>query len=70
MLFKILIFIVVLFIIYIIFFKNRVKSDKNSSNKNIENFVQCTKCDTFIEIKSAIISNGKYLCKECLEEKK
>ena len=63
MLFKILIFSVIILAIYIVFFKNKVK--KNVS-KNIENFVECKKCD----IKDAIISSSGYICSECVKDKK
>jgi hypothetical protein len=67
MLFKILIFSVIILAIYIVFFKNKVK--KNVS-KNIENFVECKKCETFVDIKDAIISSSGYICSECVKDKK
>ena len=74
MLFKILAFLAVLIAIYMIFFKTRVKRGvKGGARKDeseAENFVECAKCGTFIEAKQSVLSSGKYVCKECMKEKK
>lgn len=71
MLFKILAFLAVLILIYIVFFKNGRKiRTKNENVKEIENFVECDKCGTFVEVKEAILSNAKYICKDCVKERK
>ena len=73
MLFKILVFLAVLIAIYLIFFKTRVKRGvKGAKNKDedAQNFVECAKCGTFVEAKQSVLSGGKYVCKECIKEKK
>ncbi|WP_170018638.1 PP0621 family protein [Campylobacter sp. RM16190] len=67
---KILVFIVVLIVIYIFFFKSRKKHTKSKDVKEIENFVECSKCGTFVEVKEAILSSTKYVCKDCVRNPK
>ncbi|MDO5045469.1 PP0621 family protein [Campylobacter sp.] len=62
---KILALAVVLLLVYIVFFKNRKK--EASETKETQNFVQCSKCDTFVEVKDAVLSSGKYICKDCIK---
>lgn len=62
---KILALAVVLLLVYIVFFKNRKKDA--SDTKEIENFVECKECGTFVEVKEAVLSSGKYICKDCIE---
>ncbi|MSN96365.1 hypothetical protein F1B92_04050 [Campylobacter sp. FMV-PI01] len=60
---KILILILICaFCYFLILPKFRTKKD----NK-IQNFVECDKCNTFVDIKEAIIKNQKYICKDCLK---
>ncbi len=72
MIFKILAVLVVLFLVYIVFFKkNREESIKNKDNNEAEQItdtmVECPKCGTYVSKDEAILSNGKYYCsKECL----
>lgn len=74
MILKFIAFVVVLFLIYIVFFKkNReigTKSDKKSDKKQdtIEDImVECPTCSTYVSKDEAILSNGKFYCsKECL----
>jgi len=73
MLFKILAFFAVLIAIYMIFFKTRIKRGVKGAKKEDEdaqNFVECKKCGTFVEAKQSVLSGGKYVCKECIKEKK
>jgi uncharacterized protein len=72
---KILAFVAVLFLIYIIFFKkNRNINMKNNTKKDttdqIEDImVECPTCGTFVSKDDAILSNGKYYCSsECLRK--
>ncbi|MBR8462612.1 hypothetical protein KDD93_08455 [Campylobacter sp. faydin G-24] len=60
---KILVATIVLFIIYIVFFKAKKQVDER-----VENFVECGKCGTFVDIKESILRNGKYICKDCEKE--
>lgn len=77
MIFKILTIIVVLFLVYIVFFKknredviskNAKKAAKKASEKNEDILEECPKCSTFIAKDEAILHNGKYFCSnECLK---
>ncbi len=72
MIFKILAVAVVLFLVYILFFKkNREVSVKKDDKDMIEDImVECPKCGTFVSKKEGILSNGQYYCsKECLSGK-
>ena len=70
MIFKILAFLVVIFLVYILFFKkNREANIKDKKNEEIaDTMVECPKCKTYVAKDDAILSNGKYFCsKECLK---
>ncbi|MCI6989236.1 MAG: hypothetical protein MR902_06705 [Campylobacter sp.] len=40
-------------------------SKKKASDKTTQNFVECSVCGTFVDIKEMTIRDGKYICKEC-----
>lgn len=70
MLLKIALFVAVLFLIYIFFFKNSKKGEMNKkSSKKVlegETMVECKACSTFISHNEAIIKDGQFFCsKEC-----
>lgn len=70
MLLKIALFAVIIFLIYIFFFKNNRKEEikKNASKRVLEGetMVECQACSTFISHKEAIIKDGLFFCsKEC-----
>ena len=70
MIFKLLVFAVVVFIVYTLFFKTsrgKVEQPKKKNRKNDgETMVECTKCSVFVSEKEAIIKDGKFYCsKEC-----
>ncbi|MBP1681532.1 MAG: hypothetical protein H6Q35_1871 [Proteobacteria bacterium] len=70
MLLKIALFAVIIFLIYIFFFKNSRKEEikKNASKRVLEGetMVECQACSTFISHKEAIIKDGLFFCsKEC-----
>ncbi len=71
MLLKILGFVVVIFLIYIFFFKNKRKEEiakKNAERKKLEGdtMVECQQCATFVSHNEAIIKDGCFFCsKEC-----
>jgi len=72
MLIKLLIFIAIVFLIYIFFFKTQRKEEiskqKSHSKKVIEGdtMVECHACSTFVSHDEAIIKDGHYFCsKEC-----
>jgi uncharacterized protein len=71
MLLKILGFAVVVFLIYIFFFKNKRKDEiekSKESHKKLEGdtMVECKQCTTFVSHDEAIIKDGCFFCsKEC-----
>ena len=72
MLLKIVAVIVIIFLIYILFFKkNREKELFAKKNERItDEMMECPTCKTYVSQKEALLSNGKFYCsKECLENK-
>lgn len=72
MILKFLAVAVVLFIVYIIFFKkNREKNIvKKKDIKYEDDMLECPTCQTYISTKESILSNGKFYCsKDCLNKK-
>ncbi len=72
MLLKVIAVVLVGFIIYLIFFKNRRVDGVKKNNKLIsEEMVECPSCKTFVSQSEAIVSSGKFYCsKDCLNNKK
>lgn len=72
MLLKVIAVILVGFIIYLLFFKNRRVDGVKKNDKFIsDEMVECPTCSTFVSQKEAIVSNGKFYCsKDCLNNKK
>jgi len=70
MVIKVLILGIVLFLVYLVFFKkNREKNirDQKKNEEITDTMVECPKCGTYTSKDDAILSNGKYFCsKECL----
>ena len=79
MIFKILAVAVVLFLVYIVFFKknrekdNEIINERKRAKKDQEiqdEMVECPTCKTYISKDEAILSNAKFYCsKECLNNK-
>lgn len=76
MVIKILVFLVVLFLVYIVFFKKNREADIKNNRKDSNNdtqiisdtMVECPTCKVFVSKNEAILSNGKYFCSsECLK---
>ena len=73
MIFKLLIFAVIIFIVYTLFFKNsrgnvqdKTKTRKRDNKNDSDTMVECAKCSVFVSEKDAIIKDGKFYCsKEC-----
>lgn len=67
---KVLILGIVLFGVYLIFFKKNREKDIKAQKRNEEitdTMVECPKCGTYSSKDDSILSNGKYFCsKECL----
>ena len=69
MVFKFLAFAVVIFFIYIVFFKNnRQKDIKDKKYDGItDTMVECPTCKIYVSKDDTILSSGKYFCsKECI----
>ena len=71
MVFKILTLMLVIFLVYIVFFKKNRELNKKDREKKYDEItdtlVECPKCGTYVSKDDAILSNGKYYCsKECL----
>jgi uncharacterized protein len=63
---------VVLFLVYIVFFKKNREKDivKKKEVKIEDEMVECPTCGTYISTKESILSNGKHYCsKDCLLNK-
>jgi uncharacterized protein len=72
MILKTLAIAVVLFIVYIVFFKRNRERDivKKKDIKYEDEMVECPTCQTYISTKESVLSNGKYYCsKDCLNKK-
>ena len=71
MIFKLLVFAIVVFIVYTLFFKTGAveqSKKKRREDKKIDSdtMVECVKCSVFVSEKEAIIKDGKFFCsREC-----
>lgn len=72
MLVKGLILAVVLYVIYLAFFKKQTikeekeQKSKKQNDKNSDVMLECAECSTFVSEKEAIIKDGKFYCsKQC-----
>jgi len=67
---KILLLALVLFVVYIVFFKKSREKDikKKKYDEITDTMEECPKCGTYVSKDDAILRNGKYFCsKECLQ---
>jgi uncharacterized protein len=72
MIIKVVFLGVILFVVYLAFFKkNRETNIKNNKKKHdeiIDTMVECLTCSTYVLKDDSILNNGKYFCsKECLK---
>ncbi len=70
MIFKVIAFLAVIFLVYLVFFKKiRETKIKDKRNEEItDTMIECPTCKTYISKDDAILSNGKYFCsKECIK---
>ena len=65
---KILMIILIFAFIYLFIVPSFRKSAKKHENKEVQNFVECDKCKTYIDIKDSVLSSGKHVCKECIRK--
>lgn len=69
MLGKIILLILVLFVIYILFFKKSRNVNKKDDKQISDEMVECPSCGVFTSQKEMILSNGRFFCsKECLNK--
>ncbi|PZP12688.1 MAG: hypothetical protein DI602_08435 [Aliarcobacter butzleri] len=70
MILKVLGLVIVGFVIYFIFFKKSRQNDIAKKDKMItDDMIECESCKTYVSLKEAILSNGKYYCsKDCLNK--
>ncbi|WP_419769817.1 MAG: PP0621 family protein [Candidatus Marinarcus sp.] len=71
MIFKIAAVLIILFLIYLLFFKKsreiQVNQNRKVKQKEEDIMYECPTCKTFVSKDEAILSSGKYYCsKECL----
>ncbi|VAY86475.1 hypothetical protein MNB_ARC-1_156 [hydrothermal vent metagenome] len=69
MIFKLIAFLIVIFMIYIVFFKkSREENIKEKKyDKITDTMVECPSCKTYVSKNDAILSSGKYFCNsECV----
>ena len=66
----------VIYIVYIMFFKQKsvsgtTKESKKEQKPQANEMVECENCGVYVEISESILSNGKYYCSnECIIEAK
>jgi uncharacterized protein len=69
---KWLLVIGVVWAVYYFFIKQKpqttTQNKTQNKNSDVEDMVECAKCGVYVEIKEAILSNGKYYCSDkCLK---
>ena len=74
MIMKLLVLGLVIYIVYIMFFKTKKVSDtkteqsKSKADAEVNDLIRCESCGVYMELEDAIVSNGKYYCsRECLQ---
>ena len=76
MILKALLLGAVIYIVYIMFFKQKSvkstpKEQKTQDKPQANEMVECANCGVYTEISECILSNGKYYCSnECILEAK
>ncbi len=73
MIWKFLLIVGVIALIYFMFIKKRPKvpSDTKKDEPKSNDMIECTTCGIYCALDDTIISNGKYYCsKECLKRVK
>ncbi len=80
MIFKLIILALVVYVVYMLFFKEgnlidkmkeaAPKPSKKGNDPDVDTVVECQKCGVYVSIEEAILKDGKYYCsKECAEVK-
>lgn len=72
MIWKVLVFIFILVLVYLVFFRKKRITNNGTSNKKDEiadTLIECQTCGVYITKDESILSNGKYFCsKECMNK--
>ncbi len=73
MVLKVVAVIVIIFLIYILFFKRNREKELNAKKNEkmiVDEMIECASCKTYVSQKEALLGNGKFYCsKECLKNK-
>lgn len=65
---KLLLFIGALSAVYFFFFKKKSLSPPSNDHSQEEAMIPCAKCGTYVQVKEALMRDGKYYCsRECME---
>jgi uncharacterized protein len=65
---KLLLLIGVLVGAYYLFFKKKKSLPPSSDNTLEEAMIPCAECGTYVQVKEALMRDGKYYCsRECME---
>lgn len=65
---KLLLFIAAISAIYFFFFKKKALKPPSNDNSQEEAMIPCAQCGTYVQVKEALMRDGKYYCsRECLE---
>ena len=73
---KLIILGLVIYIVYIVFFKksipfsqsNQWDNKRKEREKDAQTVVECKQCGTYVSLDEAILVDGKYFCsKECVD---
>ena len=77
MILKFLLIAAVITAVYYMFFKTKPtlksteKKEPKPKNPEVNDMTECATCGVYVEVKEAILSNGKYYCsRECLKKAK
>ena len=76
MIFKLLLIIAIISIVYFMFFKKTTpaqtpKRTNKKSTPEIDEMVECSQCGVYVSLEESILSNGKYYCsRECIAKAK
>lgn len=66
---KLLLLIGVITAVYFIFFKKKEIPSSSKKENYDDAMVPCEECETYVQLKEALMKDGKYFCsKECMEK--
>lgn len=66
---KLLVLAGVIAAVYFIFFKKKSLTPPSSDMSKDEAMIPCAECGTYVQVKEALMRDGKYYCsRECLEK--